>query len=422
MEKKVKNDKGRISRRAFLKVAGMATLGTSTVGFPAVLRGAAPKEILIGSIHPITGPLAYDGTSLAQAVELAADQKNAAGGIKSMGGAKLKVLLMDSEGKPKVGEAAAEKLIRDGCICLLGTYQSPVAMVTTHVAERHGIPHLITVAVADEILERGFKYTFRVQPDATNMAEMTCKYIRQLSEKFNISLKTISCMHIAGFGAVVYNKLVRFAPKYGFETIGNVSYGIGVSDLTTEISKIKAMNADVIVDVGYLPDGILKVKTYSDLKVEPKGGIIGCANGAFSNPSMVKELGRLAEFIMDGNYWHNPRSPLARSVIIEYNRRYTKVVFQSHAVHAYNATLVLIDALERVGTTDPAKLRDAIARTSLKEHIAPGGPIEFDTTGQNKNALATLQQVQKREIKVVLPDEYSDAKPIYPIPPWSSKA
>jgi branched-chain amino acid transport system substrate-binding protein len=352
---------------------------------------------------------------------LAADQKNATGGIKSMGGAKLKVLLMDSEATPKVGEAAAEKLIRDGVICLLGPYNSPVAMVTTQVAERNGIPHIITVAVADEILERGFKYTFRVQPDATNMAEMTCKYIRQLAGKFNMSLKTISCMHISGFGAVVYNKLVKLAPKYGFETIGNVSYGFAVSDLTTEVSKIKGMNADVITDVGYLPDGILKIKTYADLKVEPKGGIIGCANGAFSNPSMVKELGRLTEYIMDGNYWHNPQSSLARSVIAEYNRRYTKVVFQSHAVHAYNATLVLIDALERAGTTEPVKLRDAIASTSLKEHTAPGGPIEFDSTGQNKNALATLQQVQKREIKVILPDEYSDAKPVFPVPSWSAK-
>lgn len=408
-----------VSRRSFLKVAGMA--GMATMGFPAVIRGAEPKEILIGSMHPITGATAYDGTSLAQGIQLAADQKNAAGGIKSMGGAKLKVLLMDTEGKPKVGESAAEKLIRDGCVALLGCYNSPVTMVTTQVAERQGIPHIITVAVADEILERGFKYTFRVQPDSTNMAELTCKYIRELAQKFNLSLKTIAQLHISGFGTSIANKVTKFAPQYGFEVIGDITYGIPVSDLTTEISKVKGMNADVIVDVGYLADGIVKIRTYNDLKVEPKGGIIGCANGGFSNPSMVSELGRLAEYILDGNYWHNPRSSFAKNVIAEYNRKYTKVVFQSHAVHAYNATLVLIDALERAKTADPAKLRDAIASCSLKEHIAPGGPIVFDSTGQNKNAMATLQQVQKREIKVVLPDEYSDAKVVFPIPSWSAK-
>jgi branched-chain amino acid transport system substrate-binding protein len=116
-----------------------------------------------------------------------------------------------------------------------------------------------------------------------------------------------------------------------------------------------------------------------------------------------------------------PEALFARSVISEYNKKYAKVPFQCHAVHAYNATLVLIDALERAKTADPKKLRDAIASTSLKEHIAPGGPIEFDSTGRNKNALATLQQVQKREIKLVLPEEYSEAKPIFPIPSWDAK-
>jgi len=411
-----------VSRRTFLKTAGMAGMATATIGFPAVLRGAAPKEILIGSIHPHTGPVAYDGTSLAQAVQLAADQRNAAGGIKSMGGAKLKVLQKDSESKPKVGEAAATKLIRDGAVALLGCYNSPVTIVTTQVAERKGIPHIITVAVADQILERGFKYAFRVQPDSTNMAEMTCKYIRQLSDKSSMGLKTIGMMHISGFGAVIANKVTKLGPRYGFEVIGKVSYGYGASDLTTEVAKIKGMNADVIFDAGYLADGILKLRTYNDLKVEPKGGIIGCANGGFSNPSLVKELGKLAEYVMDGNYFYNPKSSFARDVIAAYNKRFTKVTFQSHSVHAYNATLVLIDALERAGTTDPVKLRDAIASVSLKEHIAPGGPIEFGPTGQNKNALATLQQVHKGKIKLVLPEKYSNAEPVYPIPSWSAKS
>jgi branched-chain amino acid transport system substrate-binding protein len=423
MESKCKERRtSQVNRRTFLKVAGATGVTAATIGFPAVLRGAEPKEILIGSIHPLTGPVAYDGTSLAQAIEMAVDQKNAAGGIKSMSGAKLKVLQKDSESKPKVGEAAAEKLIRDGVIAILGCYNSPVTIVTTQVAERRGIPHIITVAVADQILERGFKYAFRVQPDSTNMAEMTCKYVRQLSDKVKADLKTVAMLHIAGFGAVISNKVSKLGPQYGFDVIGKVSYGYGVSDLTTEISKVKAMNADVIFDAGYLSDGILKLRTYSDLKVEPRGGIIGCANGGFSNPSFVKQLGKLAEYVMDGNYFYNPRSDFAKSIIAEYNKRYTKVFFQSHSVHAYNATLVLIDALERAGTTDSVKLRDAIAGVSLKKHMAPGGPIEFGPTGQNKNAMATLQQVQKGQIKLVLPEKYSNAEPIYPIPPWSSRA
>jgi branched-chain amino acid transport system substrate-binding protein len=113
---------------------------------------------------------------------------------------------------------------------------------------------------------------------------------------------------------------------------------------------------------------------------------------------------------------------MTSEVMAAYKKKYPKVRFQSHSVHAFDAGLVLIDALERAASRDPKKIRDAIASTSLEDHLAPGGPIEFDDTGQNKNAMITLQQVQNQEIKVVLPDKYSDAKPMYPYVPWSERA
>ncbi|MBI3122120.1 MAG: ABC transporter substrate-binding protein, partial [candidate division NC10 bacterium] len=79
----------------------------------------------------------------------------------------------------------------------------------------------------------------------------------------------------------------------------------------------------------------------------------------------------------------------------------------------------LIDALERAASTDPAKLREAIAKTNLKQHIAPGDAIVFNEQGQNVNATVTMQQVQKGQIRVVLPKAYADADPIFPIPGWS---
>jgi len=80
-----------------------------------------------------------------------------------------------------------------------------------------------------------------------------------------------------------------------------------------------------------------------------------------------------------------------------------------------------VNALETAASRDPKKLRDAIAATKLKEHLAPGGPIEFDAAGQNMNAMTTLQQIQKREVKLVLPENYANAKLIYPVPGWKTK-
>lgn len=404
------------TRRAFLTSAGTAGLALA-LGVPVIGR-AQPKEILVGSLHPLTGPLAPDGHSVANGVQLAIEQKNAAGGIKSLGGAKIKLVNADHQFKPAVGAAEAERLIREGAVALLGAFASAVAMQTTQIAEKHGIPHIVTVAVADEITERGFKFTYRVQPNATGMAGQTVKYVRELCALKGVNFKTVAVLHENTFGAALFNRVAKVAPQYGFEIVGNIPYAARAADLTTEVSKVKAMNADLIFDSGYLSDGLLKMRTYRDLRVEPKGGIIGVANGCYSNPNFIKELGRVSEAILDGNYWHNPNSAFARDVIRQYEARFN-APFQSHTVWGYNAALVLIDALERAGSTDPAKLREAIARTNLKQHIAPGEAILFNDQGENSNATVTMQQIQNGTIRVVLPKPYADAEPIFPIPGWS---
>jgi branched-chain amino acid transport system substrate-binding protein len=405
-----------VTRRTVLTSAGAAGLAL-TLGVPLLGR-AQPKEILVGSIHPLTGPLAPDGHSVANGAQLAIEHKNAAGGITSLGGARIKLENADHQFKPPVGAAEAERLIRDGAVALLGAFASAVAMQTTQIAEKHGIPHVVTVAVADELTERGFKYTFRVQPNATDMASQTVRYVREICTLKGVAFKTVAMLHESTFGTALFNRVAKVAAQHGFEIVGNIPYAARAADLTTEISKIKAMNADVILDTGYLNDGLLKMRTYRDLRVEPRGGIIGVANGGYSNPTFVKELGRISEYIMDGNYWHNPQSAFARDVIKQYEARFN-APFQSHSVWGYNAALVLIDALERAGSTDPGKLRDAIAKTTLRQHIAPGEAIVFNEQGQNANATVTMQQIQKGQIRVVLPKAYADADPVFPIPGWS---
>ncbi len=406
-----------ITRRQLITSAGQAGFAAAALGFPTVLR-AQPKEILVGSIHPLTGPLAPDGSSVANGCQLAIEQKNVAGGIKSLGGAKIKLVNADHQFKPQIGAAEAERLVREGAVALLGTFASAVTMQTTQIAEKYGIPHIITVAVADELTERGFKFTFRVQPNATAMAVQTVKYVRELCTLKGVNFKTVAAVHENTFGTALFNRVAKVAPQHGFEIVGDVPYAARAADLTTEISKAKAMNADPTLDTGYPNDGLLKMRTYRDLRVEPKGGIIGVANACYSNPVFIKELGRVSEAIMDGNYWHNPTSAFARDVMKQYEARFS-AAFQSHTVWGYNAALVLLDALERAASADPAKLRDAIAKTNLKQHIAPGDASVFNEQGENANATVTMQQIQSGKIRVVLPKQYADAGPIFPIPGWS---
>ena len=165
MEKINKKERKAVDRRTFLKVAGAAGAATLVGGFPYVVR-AKPKEVLIGTIHPLSGGLAQAGNALKTGVVLAAEEINRAGGIKSLGGAKLKLIHADSEGKPQIGVAEAERLIKEGVLATFGCYQSSVTFAVTQIHEKYKTPFLITLAISEKILQRGFKYTFRVSCDS----------------------------------------------------------------------------------------------------------------------------------------------------------------------------------------------------------------------------------------------------------------
>jgi len=140
----------KLSRRDFIKTtAAAAVVSAGSLGIPTLLR-AQPKEIPIGHIHPLSGPLAFDGQELQNGLMLAVKEINAAGGIKSMGGAKLKVLSADSEGKPELAIKEMERLAGDGAVAVLGCYQSAVTVVATQTAEKLKVPFVVSVAVADE--------------------------------------------------------------------------------------------------------------------------------------------------------------------------------------------------------------------------------------------------------------------------------
>src|SRR5262245_65957273 len=113
-----------VTRRSVLRGAGVA--GAAVLGFPAVLRAQA-REIRVGHVHPLSGPLAFDGGLVVNGMTLAVEEINAAGGVKSQGGAKLALSGGDSQGKPEVGTAEAERLIREGCVAVRGRDQRPVA-------------------------------------------------------------------------------------------------------------------------------------------------------------------------------------------------------------------------------------------------------------------------------------------------------
>ena len=139
------------SRKKTLRFTLALIAASVCLGMPGLLLGETVKEVKFGVIEPMSGPLASLGLQDKDGYALAIENINNSGGIKSLGGAKIRLIVGDSESQPQVGMAQAERLIREGVVALSGCFQSSVTFATTQVAEKNRVPHLINVGVADEV-------------------------------------------------------------------------------------------------------------------------------------------------------------------------------------------------------------------------------------------------------------------------------
>lgn len=376
---------------------------------------AAVAGVKIGVLHPLTGGLAFEGKQVHNGVLMRLEEANAAGGIKSMGGAKLEIMQGDTQGKPEVGVAETERMIRDGAVAIMGAFQSAVTFPITQAAERQKVPVVVSVAASDEITRRGFKYVFRQQPNTDIYAKQGLTALKELIQRKNANLSTFVIIHEDSlFGTTQAGHMERYGKELGFKQLDKIAYKATTSDLTTEVSRIKSLKPDILLISGYYADTVLMMRTIRDLRADIPA-IIGMANAAMSNPKFAQEEPKLAEHMIDVNYWWDPKSERAKKVREAYKQKHNEEM-TNHAVQGYQSADVLVDALERAGKADREALREALTKTKLGNLIVPGETIEFDERGENKNAQPLLLQFQKGVPRAIAPAKYAEVEPAFPIP------
>lgn len=371
--------------------------------------------IQIGTLHPLTGTYAGDGQQLENGVKLAIKAVNAAGGIKSLGGEKLALAQGDTKGDPATGQSEAQRLIESGAVALVGTYQSAVAQNVAAVAERNKTPFLMDVASDTAILQQGYKYSFRIQPKADLFAVQAAKYFKELNAKANPKITKIAYLHeSSSFGTGLYQVFKKEAEAAGFQVTPEISYDpASVSDMTTQITQVKASGAQALAVSGYYNDGVLIAKAIA--AVQPKlEAVMGVADGAFDQAQFVADVGKASENYFDVNY-ALAKTAAAKQLASEYQSTFGQPM-RTEAALAYDAVRVIAAGLEKAKSTDRTKLRDAISQVSVEPTTA-GTAIKFDAAGENTGALPVLEQVQNGKVVTVLPAEHASAKPIFPAVP-----
>src|SRR5215203_7119021 len=215
--------------------------------------GGAGETITIGSLHPLSGSAAADGQQMDNGAQLAIDAINEAGGIESLDGAQLELASADTQGAPEVGQSEAQRLIEEGAVAIVGTYQSAVSQNVAAVAERNKVPFVIDVSSADAILAQGYQYTFRLQPSGTVLAEGGAQYLSDVSTAAGKPAKKVAILHEQGpFGTAIKDVFTKKAQSLGMEVGPVASYDPAkVSDFTTQVTAVKASGADVLMVAGY---------------------------------------------------------------------------------------------------------------------------------------------------------------------------
>ncbi|HZF04522.1 MAG TPA: ABC transporter substrate-binding protein [Patescibacteria group bacterium] len=415
----------RVTRRTFLTAAA-AFAGVAAC--PALLR-AQGKTIKVGVISPVTGALAEVGQDCRLGAQMAAEAINTAGGIKSQGGARLELLLADSQTKAEVARAEADRLISGGAQLLTGAFHSAHVAGIAPLAQQRRVPYIIDISAADaptanvaKSVREGHQkaqYVYRIFPGSATFGRNAVRYMTEIFREAGVSPRRIVAMYTNDlFGKTQTESFLAAhkAANPGFEIVDVIPYPEAAVDLSTEVSRAKSAKPDVLAPVTRPATAILLLDELVKQRVELMGVVSPGAPGLYET-KQIEQLKERIEYVIDITVWPNTRLPQTQKIAAEYVKRSGGRNFDASAAYTYEAILVAADVFERAGSTDPDALVAAIRKTSFGGGVTTAtGPVTFNDVGDNPNASTAAIQILGGRPRVVWPKEAAEQKFVFPRP------
>ncbi|MFC6837876.1 ABC transporter substrate-binding protein [Halomarina ordinaria] len=418
------------SRRRFIATVGAGSLvglagcagggDNSTNGSNGGGSSSSSDEIVIGANHPLSGDLSRAGSAMARAVELAVTHINQGGvvpgfddgGIPSLDGATLTVERGDNEGTQELGGEVEQQLIEAGAVAITGCYSSPVTLSAAQIAEREQVPHLIDVSVANRILqENQLEYVYRVSPNATGFAQNYAEFMPEVARSNDQTMDTAGIVYLdTAFGQSINETLQSALPDNDVEIAFADAYSADQSNLDTEATRARENDPDAIVFVGYGNGGIMLANSLQNVDYRPSL-LTGCSTPTFTSEQVISEIGEFVEGGFGNNYDFDHTLDWTETIFTDYEEEFGDPLQVIHTSMSYASTIVIANAIEEAGSTDPGDIQSALQNITVEDHPAAMGPITFQDDGENENGLAPMHQVQDQEANVVFPEEYAQTSP-----------
>jgi branched-chain amino acid transport system substrate-binding protein len=423
-------------RREFLRWTGKATVGAALIGgFPALLdacssspasskapSGSTTKTVTVGGIFSLTGATALYGESARDGLQVVFDQVNKAGGIKSLGGAQIKMNVYDDAGSPTTASSQVSRAISDGAVAAIGCGDGGAALGASQTAGLAGFPFL-TADPTDTITTRGFNSVFQVTPLGGAYFHEGVTAMVKFAKDAGQPLKRVAIVQgqIATWAGLA-PQMAPYLQTQGLEVVANQSYPTTETNFGSIASTIKSSNPDLVIVFSVSEaDAAGVVRALSVVNATPKA-VLGVIAG-FITGNFATDLGSLSEGLF-GVAQFTGTVPFAK--VKDEVSRWNALIGPSLPINAFGALYittggVLVDALESAASTDKAKVIRALRATNLSigdNYVVLPGGVKFNSNGANVSGSGVVFQYKSGNQVPVYPAQVATAKPVFPKIPW----
>ena len=382
---------------------------------------AQPKEVKVAVVVPLSGAWARNGELHLKGAQLAADDINAAGGIKALGGAKIRLIVADSGDSTEKAKNAAQRLLSQEPDLVGGTgaFVSSFTLAITEITERAEVPWL-TLSYSDQITARGYKYVFQTSPIASKQAQDALPVLMEIAKHANAPQpKTVGIVMDNTASPVAFTKPMREGgfEKLGLKLVVDEIYTPPLADATAMIQKVRNARPDILLMLTTnIPDTKLVLEKLNEMGLG-RGRIPVLGNGGHMGaPELLNVVGKdLLEGVMGAiANWGGKGN---EEVVNAFKSKQKEPWMPQDSISTYGDIWIFKDAIEKAGSADPKKVAQAIRSMNESEGAArffPGGKLAFEPNGRRAGAELVIVQWQGGEPKAIFPASLASTKALWP--------
>ncbi len=412
MDNEPKNSKT-LSRRTLLLSSA------ATVGLLTVARAQAPKEVKVGLIVPLSGIYARPGQVMRMGAEMGIDHINAQGGIKALGGAKLKLVVIDCGDTTEKAKNAAQRMVagEPDLVAATGAYLSSFTLAVTEVTERARLP-VVTLSYSDLLTERGFKYIFQTAAPASVQSQIGLPELMKLAEAASGKRPKTVAMLMDNTGTSIATAKAlkeKIFAQLGLKLVVEEIWTPPLADATSLIQKVRSARPDLLL---FMPNAVSDAKLGLEKIKEFGLGQGRLPTVSFSitiaEPDMLQSVSPdVVQGIM--TIVANWGSKGQEALIAELKTRYKEPWMTQNAISTYGDMWLFKEALEKAGKADRQAVADAFrTMDGGVSKYYPGGVLRFDEKGRRIGAGVVIVQWQSGVPVTVYPPNLALGTPLWP--------